>query len=349
MADLTKKYEQYLQRLINTYSRTIRDIYHRAIVDVVLFSATDRYRGVPFTLDTYPAVKAHIDAILRQMATRINSTMVNAIATAWELSNAKNDEIANEIIAGRTMSTEVRDLVYNPNTEALRAFVERKTAGMNLSDRVWNLAEPYRHELEAGLADGIGQGKSSATIARNLQRYLNEPERLYRRVRDERGVLQLSKAARNYKPGQGIARSSYVNALRLARTETNMAYQKSDSERWKKQDFVKGIKVSTSNNHPEYDICDNLAGIYPKDFVFISWHPNCRCNATPLLISDDEFSLQEDVLLGITDKKPDIEYVTDVHGKAKEWLRKNAERINGWQNTPYFIKENKKYLSELLK
>lgn len=102
--------------------------------------------------------------------------------------------------------------------------------------------------------------------------------KLFRRVRDEHGELQLSKRAAVFHPGRGVYRSSYKNARRLAATETNIAYMTADYERWQQLDFVVGIEIKLSNNHtlngvPFTDICDDLKGRYPKDFKFTGWHP----------------------------------------------------------------------------
>ncbi len=42
---------------------------------------------------------------------------------------------------------------------------------------------------------GILDGKPSAAMARDLKLYLKHPDKLFRRVRDEHGILQLSKNA----------------------------------------------------------------------------------------------------------------------------------------------------------
>ena len=38
-----------------------------------------------------------------------------------------------------------------------------------------------------------------------------------------------------------------------------------------------------------YDICDELAGDYPKSFLWTGWHPQCRCVITPILIGLEDF------------------------------------------------------------
>ena len=108
------------------------------------------------------------------------------------------------------------------------------------------------------------------------------------RVRDKHGNLRLSKAAKAYHPGRGVYRSSYRNALRLTATENNMAYRTADHLRWQQQPFVVGIEIKLSNNHTckgvigrFVDICDDRAGVYPKDFKFVGWHPHCRCYCVP--------------------------------------------------------------------
>ena len=112
-------------------------------------------------------------------------------------------------------------------------------------------------------------------------------------MRDEKGILRLSKAAKMYHPGRGVYRSSYKNALRLTQTEINMAYHSADHERWSQTDWIIGVRVSLSNNHtlngiPFHDICDDVKGVYPKDFKFVGWHPKCRCHATPELAKREE-------------------------------------------------------------
>ena len=61
---------------------------------------------------------------------------------------------------------------------------------------------------------------------------------------------------------------SHQNALRLTITETNMTYNFANCERWSSEPYVLGIRIRLSGNHPEEDICDELAGDYPKDFMF---------------------------------------------------------------------------------
>ena len=118
------------------------------------------------------------------------------------------------------------------NKDAIDKYLNRKTYGLKLSDRVWRLQAGMLEQIEATLQLGILEGKSASDIANDLRMYLKEPNRLFRRVRDKQGELKLSKAAKAYHPGQGVYRSSYKNALRLARNEINKAYRLAQWERW---------------------------------------------------------------------------------------------------------------------
>jgi hypothetical protein len=121
-----------------------------------------------------------------------------------------------------------------------------------------------------------------------VKQYLNEPTKLFRRVRDAIGDLQLSQAAQQYTPGRGVYRSAYKNALRMTATETNRSYQQADNERWKQIDWVLGIEVRRSNNPYDCDICEAGVGKYPKDYEWDLFHPWCRCVAIPITADIDD-------------------------------------------------------------
>lgn len=139
--------------------------------------------------------------------------------------------------------------------------------------------------------------------------------------------------------------------MRLARSEINMAYKQADQLRWQNLDFVVGFEVRLSNNHtlngkPFKDICDKLAGRYPKNFVFKGWHPQCRCLVIPILQDPDEFDKQEldelkAALKGSEYKKySSRNLVKDIPDNFKEWIDQNKDASKNWSSQPYFIRDN---------
>ena len=303
-------------------------------------------KDAPFYFKDYPVVKARIDELMQGLHNNIVTSIEEGNREEWLLSCEKNDKMVDSITSSTGIPKAQISQWKQRNLEALNAFQSRKVEGMGLSARVWNITEQFKQELELALDIGLGEGKSAAALSRDVRKYLREPNRLFRRVRDKHGVLRLSKAAKAYHPGQGVYRSSYKNAMRLASTENNMAYRSADHERWQQLQFVVGIEIRLSNNHPVYDICDELKGEYPKDFKFVGFHPHCRCFAVAILPSQDEFleyqnrKIAGEDVSGFNFKGE----VKDVPDNFKEWLDRNQERVKHHANVPYFIKDNGKYV-----
>jgi hypothetical protein len=349
MPDLNAQYERKLLAQHKRRAMQLRALFDEAIQDITLAAAKVTYQGQVFSLSKYPQLKARIDAAIKRMHGEIYAGVVDGIEASWGMSNEKNSILVDKRVnsgklKGKTLPDKWKRILYDPNDQARQAFLTRKEKGLDLSERVWNSLEPFKQQLEMGLGAGISEGKPAAAMARDLRAALNDPDRLFRRVRNAKGNLKLSKAAQAYKPGQGVYRSSYKNALRLTRTETNMAYRKADFERWQQLPFVRGILVKLSDAHPRYDICDRLAGEYPPDFVFVGWHPQCLCHAVPMMISDDEYEKLEDQILGISDEGPKVAPVATPHKEFAAYVEENRDRIKGWKNTPYWIRDNKQHV-----
>jgi hypothetical protein len=349
MPDLNHDYEAKHLKQIAARLRRIKALYGEAIDRISIVANSIVYRGVTFQLKDYPLLKKLIKDEIKTLHGSILIEITDGIKTSWGLSNEKNDLLVDKRLAGKVPRLKAKQILYDPNEAALKEFIKRKEKGLGLSDRVWSTLDPLHTELEKGLAVGISEGRSAAEMARDLKQYLNNPDKLFRRVRDSGGELKLSRAAKAYKPGQGVYRSSFKNSLRLTATETNMAYRSSDFERWNNLAFVVGMEVKLSGQHPKLDVCDAMAGRYPKDYKFVGNHPFCICYSVPILASDSDYNKIEDAILGISDSPPDIKQVESIPASAKRWVEQNAEKIKGWKSKPYFIKNNPEYLNKYLK
>ncbi len=284
--------------------------------------------------------------------------VVNAVKSSWTLANNKNNELCNLVFGhkNKRLSKEQEQRYYSNNEQARQAFLERKVGGLDLSERVWRYKEQFQNEVEMALDLGIRSGRSAEAMSRDVRQYLKEPNKLFRRVRDEHGQLKLSQRAKAYRPGQGVYRSSYKNARRMTVTEGNIAYHTADHKRREALDFIVGIRIITSNNHtlngkPFVDICDDLKGDYPKDFKFTGWHPHCRCSTLSIMKTDEEMARDTRLILQGRENEitgDSVNAVSEPPAAFTDWLGKNAERIERASekgSLPYFIKDNKKYLS----
>lgn len=327
-------------------ARKVQQLYDAAIKRIAQAAAPSLFDADPkkeFHFEDFPALKKEMEALMQDLGSSLQANIEDGDQESWTLSNTKNDAMVDSIIGKKHLPKKVVQAWKHPHLEALNAFIARKEAGMNLSRRVWNLTQQFKSEMELALELGMGEGKSAAALSRDIRKYLVEPNKLFRRVRDKSGALRLSKAAAAYHPGQGVYRSSYKNALRMTATENNIAYRTADHNRWQALPFVIGIEIHISNNHPTEDICDLFDGKrFPKDFKFTGWHPWCRCYAVSVLASQEEMDAYTTAIMNGEDVSH-WKFTGQVEKMPKEfnkWMKDNKARIENATSMPYFIKDN---------
>ena len=229
-----KELQAYIDRINKKLKYYYGDAYKRMLnlpeVQKAIKKGTE-----DFKFSNYTTKK--VDKIIAELTQIINTNLQKGIENAWNygidnttnhLNNAfgrLNEDYKTEI--DKTVLQATKDL--RDKTKESYRIVNEKKGGLNISDRVWNYNDQIKKEMEIAIQNGIKQGKSADDIARDMQKYLNNPESLFRRVRDkETDKLSLSKAAKEYHPGQGVYRSAYKNAMRLVVTEVNAAYREAE-------------------------------------------------------------------------------------------------------------------------
>ena len=353
-------YDNAHYRQTEQYANAVDALFDRATAEIAKAAAKGEYDpNKPFSFADYPGVQSVMQQVTEQLASRLTTTIETGSQREWLFACKKNDGFVASIMDTSKLSKAQLRKMQDRNLDALQSFQGRKVEGMNLSQRVWKYVGQYREQMETAIDVGLGEGRSAQQLARDVKQNLKDPNRLFRRVRDKRGNLVLSKAARAFHPGQGVYRSSVKNAQRLARSEINMAYRESDFLRWQQLDFVVGFEVKRSNHEPlcKCKTCERLVGRYPKTFKFKGWHPQCMCYAVPILMDEETFDENElgdlkAALFGTEYKKLQAKnLVTDVPDGFKEWVKEHVEAQKNWGSTPYFIKDNFKggKLSEGLK
>ena len=304
LAKLFAKYHSKLSYLYTSYTK-------RVIKAIPIGEKAEDYwiDNPLFNFDLFPELRERLNQIFIEY---FNDNMLcykQGISDGVALAYSQDDVNLGKytILQDRAIDT--------ARKAAQTAFYERRVqrqGGLSLSDRVWNYAQMGKSEIETAIAnvigDGITKGTSAEELGRAVRQYLNNPDMMYRRYHkmivdnaghkrhvvrwyrrhiDENGNVTFKDEPLE-KVGTGTYRSSRMNSLRLMRTEINMAYHNANNERWQREPFVIGIRIWLSPEHPEYDICDELMGNYPKDFVFTSWHPACLCTSAPITIQGDE-------------------------------------------------------------
>lgn len=336
-------------RETEAYAQAVQSLYDKATLAITRAAARGKIDpDTPFSFDMYPSVQKEMQRITEQLAERVTVVIESGSKKQWLFACDKNDAFISSIMDTSKVSKARLKKMQDRNLDALAAFQGRKVDGMNLSQRVWKYVGQFKDQLENALDVGLGEGRSADELSRDVRQNLRDPNRLFRRVRDKRGNLVLSKRAAAFHPGRGVYRSSYKNAMRLTRSEINMAYRESDWQRWQSLDFVVGFEIHRSNHEPlcKCDTCAKLVGRYPKTFKFKGWHPQCMCYATPVLMDEETFDENElgdlkAALRGTTYKHQQAKNaVPDVPDGFKAWVKDHVEAQKGWASTPYFIKDN---------
>ena len=357
------------------YARAVQALFDSATRDIMRMKQVGTFDpNKPFSWNDYPQAKAEMEKITLQLATRVVGVIERGSREEWLSSCKKNDAWLQSIMDTSKLSKEHLRQFQDRRLDALQAFQERKVGGLDLSQRVWKYVAQYKENLEDGIDLGLGKGTSADVLSREVRQYLRDPDMYFRRFRvkvgtDESGqtiygrkwkrmvktadgVRWIDEAPSDYHPGQGVYRSSYKNAMRLTRSEINMAYRESDWQHWQQLDFVVGFEIHRSNHEPQFKckLCDRLTGRYPKNFRFIGWHPQCRCYVTPIIADRETFNSNE-----LSDLKAALRGGTAQHQQAKNAVVKMPDNFTQWaeetaakvaagemsiKSTPYFIRDN---------
>lgn len=373
-----KKQQQELFKRTEGYAAEVRAIYLEAMGEIInLVKGTELEDGKPFSFAEY-GYSEEVTPILRNMYSRTYQVIRGGVQKEWLQSNEHNDELVKSVFGEHSIEDHHFARYFLRNKEAMDAFFARKTGeeGLNLSQKVWKYNGMFKEELENTLDLAIGEGTPANRLATKIKGYLQEPDKFYRRFRvkigeDENGnpiygriwkrriwdkesesYKWVNDDPKKYHPGQGVYRSSYRNAQRLARTETNIAYREADFTRWQQLDFVVGVEIKLSNNHPVLDICDDLKGVYPKGFKWVGWHPNCRCYMVPVLAKEEELDQMLDKILNGEDPGSVVtDSPKDLPDQFQTWVKDNEERYHKAEakgTLPYFIRDNKKAVEQIL-
>ena len=340
--------------------------------------------GIMYSFDgDSKKVQQEVETLLRQLHAVTTAAIKQGIELEWEQANEECDKLVQSCFGREVLKDPMFDAYTTHNERAMNAFIARSERGLNLSDRVWKSVRQLRDEMEVAITVSVGEGASAQQMSRRVRQYLDDPDLMFRRfrykigeedVKDDNGKVIGKKPVYgrkwkkrikkedgsygwidydrdSYRTGAGVYKSSAKNAMRVARTETNIAYRRSDNERWQQMDFVLGQRIQLSKKHPKADICDDLQGDYPVEFVFEGWHPQCFCFVTPILMDAAEMRKARQARLRGETYTPRGKRVTDYPPAFKQWVSENADKIalsHDVGQDPYFVRHNYDIVQRIL-
>lgn len=360
------------------YAEKVRRLFAATVNEILALnkSVPTLDEGVMYSFDgDNMRIQKKVEALLRQLHSTTTTAIKKGITLEWEKANDACDKLISSCFGKEVLSSPEFSAWNNRNMAAMNAFTNRTENGLNLSKRIWQSVQQLRDEMEIAMTVAIGEGDSAQSISRKVRQYLNDPDLMFRRFRFKKGEDEQGKPIygrkwkkrikdektgkyrwidydrSDYKTGSGVYKSSAKNAMRVARSETNIAYRRADNERWQQMDFVLGQRIQLSKNHPRPDICDKLQGDYPKDFVFDGWHAQCFCFATPILMDEEEMAKVTAAFLKGEKYTPRGKQITEYPANFKHWVRDNKENILASRSRgtePYFIRNNSAAIDEIL-
>jgi hypothetical protein len=326
-----------------------------------------------FNFDNFPQLKARLNDIFNDYYQNsllcYKSGITDGVALAYN-----HDEM---VIGGYSVLTDKAIRVARDTAAATFISNRLKTKnGLNLAQTIWNYCQQTKSEFEMAMsntiADGIKKGSSAEEVGKSIRKYLNDPDMMYRRYH----TIKVQKNGKKKdvvtwrrrriidgkvrfveepleKVGMGIYRSARKNALRVARTEINSAYHKARNERWQNEPFVIGQYIHVSPQHNIDDICNDLEGRYPKDYVWISWHPQCICTSDPITIQGEEKKEFYKRLMAGEDMSNYVSpfAVLTMPEKYNQYIKDNSEAIvkAGMRGKlAWHLQDNTKYWAHLL-
>lgn len=330
-----RKYQELNTRL-NKYVSLVEQIFDTLNLEAAKIACTTDYDAdgnSTFKFTDYPQTRKRVQDLQAQFVNDISAVIYRGTSEEWKNSNVVQDMLAKKVLGAydAQVGGEKNLHYFEQNSDAMRAFQNRKDRGMSLSTKLWQQSDDYKSELESAVSCALQKGTSAVTLSKQLSQYLKDFKSL------QNDYKELYGEAANIKDCE-------YRSIRLARSEINMAYRSAENERWKQMDFVVGFEIKTTQNRKHVaDVCDELKGKYPKDFEWTGWHPNCMCYKIPILKTEEEFWEWDGRDEATT---ASINEVKDVPENFKLWVDNNIQRAKSWSSAPYFIRDNEKYIRE---
>lgn len=371
----SKQQKEQLNNLFAVYNKRLGRLYSDYVKKLTSLGYGEDVLedDVLFNFDNFPQLKARLNDIFNDYYQNsllcYKSGITDGVALAYN-----HDEM---VIGGYSVLTDKAIRVARDTAAVTYISNRLKTKnGLNLAQTVWNYCQQTKSEFEMAMsntiADGIKKGSSAEEIGKSIRKYLNDPDMMYRRYH----TIKVQKNGKKKdvvtwrrrriidgkvrfieepleKVGMGVYRSARKNALRVARTEINSAYHKARNERWQNEPFVIGQYIHVSPQHNIDDICNDLEGRYPKDYVWISWHPQCICTSDPITIQGEEKKEFYKRLMAGEDMSNYVSpfAVLTMPEKYNQYIKDNSEAIvkAGMRGKlAWHLQDNTKYWAHLL-
>lgn len=269
---IVKKQRREIAKLTVEQQKQILDLYDGAIKDLAgkVEMAKEKSLEERWQLDYLKELDRARNELEKEVRRQVESSTKKAAGIGTKAEQEVMGEVFRKVgidvgphfsgMFSQVQDNVVRDIITGD------LYKDKRT----LSQRIWNYGEDFEKDIQYTINQAILQKKSAIELAEDLERFVREPAK--------RGTTW----GRCY-PRLMNKRVDY-NAMRLARTSINHAYQTASIQASNLNPFVEGIKWRSALIHGRTcELCRERDGqIFSKDDVPLD-HPNGLCIMLPVI------------------------------------------------------------------
>ncbi len=306
VAQLTLR-QQY--QLLNLYDDSIMNLSRRAEQDGIK-ELTKRWM-MDYT--------KQLTEVRDNLEKKLNSQLENSIQDGAKIGTRAEQKIMGDIFkkANVTVPDSFSDMFSQVQDNVVKDIMSGELYKDNrtLSARIWNYGEDFERDIQYVINQAILEKKSAVELAKDLEKYVNEPAK---RTTDwGKCYPRLKNKKVDY------------NAMRLARTSINHSYQTATIQSSQMNPFVEGIKWLSAFAHGRTcQLCIDRAtkdqyglgpGVFPKDDVPLD-HPNGLCTMAPHIKKST---------MEVADELHNWLYGKEDNAVLDEWYQKHTDLLAG--------------------
>lgn len=258
----------------------------------------------------------YVKAGLKDFAKALNGKQKDIISKGIEKAVGIGVEFNEKVSADLLLKVfpEVAEKIQNVfgsvQEEVIKAMWNRRLGGLYLSDRIWNITGDTTEAIGRILTAGIAENMDPVDIARALTKYVKEGSGTL--VKDYPNMMK--------RMGRRLPKDLNYESLRLVRTELSAAHGDATLKSAEYNPACRGVKWVLSSEHPEHDICDELAtadqgrgpGVYRvEDAPPMPAHPNCLCFFTEVVQDPSSFVRRLESFKRSPDADPELQKYWD--------------------------------------
>lgn len=267
------------QRYLRVQSLTdseIREIWRattkEAEAQIVALAGKDGV-GAQVRRAQYSSVLHHLRAVQAEAWAGTNSAVRAGVSRAATAAT-EGEKVVNRVVLrvlGRPALQALEAAMDQQAKETVRTLFAKAANGIPLSAQVYRTQAFASGLVQRMVNRSILLGQSWKELADNVHRFISPDV-----------------------PGG----TSYA-AKRLARTELNNAFHRTQIDQRREDPFVTGMHWHLSRSHPRADTCDDYAngshfrggapGVFKPSDVPSKPHPQCLCFLTSEMVSTEEF------------------------------------------------------------